>query len=73
LTDKKAFANALRTAKFDSVRGPFAFNTNNFPIGDFYLLETVKRADGKVEQVTRKTILSNARDNYAGECRMATL
>ncbi|MDP9995209.1 branched-chain amino acid transport system substrate-binding protein [Variovorax boronicumulans] len=73
LTDKKAFANALRTAKFDSLRGPFAFNTNNFPIGDFYLLETVKRADGKVEQVTRKTILSNARDNYAGECRMATL
>lgn len=71
--DKKAFAAALRSVKFDSVRGPFAFNTNNFPIGNFYLLETVKRPDGKVEQVTRKTILTNAKDNYYGECRMADL
>lgn len=71
--DKKAFAAALRNVKFDSVRGPFAFNTNNFPIGNFYLLETVKRPDGKVEQVTRKTILTNAKDNYYGECRMADL
>jgi branched-chain amino acid transport system substrate-binding protein len=73
LTDKKAFAGALRAAKFESVRGAFSFNTNNFPIGDFYLLETVKRADGKVEQVTRKTILSSAKDNYFGECKMAGL
>jgi branched-chain amino acid transport system substrate-binding protein len=73
LTDKKAFAGALRAAKFESVRGAFSFNTNNFPIGDFYLLETVKRADGNVAQVTRKTILSNAKDNYFGECKMAAL
>ena len=71
--DKKAFAAALRNAKFESVRGPFAFNSNNFPIGNFYLLETVKRADGKVEQVTRKTILTNAKDNYFGDCKMAGL
>lgn len=73
LEDKKAFAAALRNAKFESVRGPFAFNSNNFPIGNFYLLETVKRADGKVEQVTRKTILTNAKDAYFGECRMPGL
>ena len=73
VSDKKAFAAALHNAKFESVRGPFAFNTNNFPIGNFYLLETVKRPDGKVEQVTRKTILTSAKDNYAGECRMAGL
>ena len=71
--DKKAFAAALHNAKFESVRGPFAFNSNNFPIGNFYLLETVKRADGKVEQVTRKTILTNAKDNYSGDCKMAGL
>lgn len=73
LEDKRAFGNALRTAKLESVRGPFEFNSNNFPIGNFYLLETVKRADGTVEQVTRKTILSNAKDSYFGECRMAAL
>lgn len=73
LSDKRAFSHALRTARFESVRGPFAFNSNNFPIGNFYLLETVKRADGTVEQVTRKTILSNAKDNYFGDCSMASL
>lgn len=73
VADKKAFAAALRDAKFESVRGPFAFNSNNFPIGNFYLLETVKRPDGKVEQVTRKTILTNAKDNYFGDCKMAGL
>ena len=73
LDDKKAFAAALRNAKFDSVRGPFAFNTNNFPIGNFYLLEAVKRSDGNLEQVTRKTILTNAKDAYYGDCKMADL
>jgi len=71
--DKKAFAAALRNAKFESVRGSFAFNTNNFPIGDFYLLETVKRPDGSIAQVTRKTTLADAKDAYFGECRMAGL
>lgn len=73
IDDKKAFAAALRNVKFESVRGPFAFNTNNFPIGNFYLLETVKRPDGGIEQVTRKTMLTNAKDAYFGECRMAGL
>jgi branched-chain amino acid transport system substrate-binding protein len=73
VSDKKAFAQALKTARFDSVRGPFAFNSNNFPIGNFYLLETVKGADGKPQQVTRKTILTNAKDAYFGECKMAGL
>jgi branched-chain amino acid transport system substrate-binding protein len=73
INDKKAFAAAMRNVKFDSVRGPFAFNSNNFPIGNFYLLETIKRADGKVEQVTRKTILTGAKDAYFGECRMEGL
>lgn len=73
VNDKKALASALRNAKFESVRGSFAFNTNHFPIGDFYLLETVKGADGQVQQVTRKTILKAAKDNYFGECRMPAL
>jgi len=71
--DKKALAAGLRSARFESVRGPFAFNSNNFPVGNFYLLETVKRSDGKVEQVTRKTILTNAKDAYFTDCRMASL
>lgn len=73
VSDKKAFAQALKNAKYESVRGPFAFNSNNFPIGNFYLLETVKGADGNPQQVTRKTILTNAKDSYFGECTMKAL
>lgn len=69
IQDKQAFAKALEQVKFDSVRGAFAFNTNHFPIGNFYLLEVVKQGD-KIEQITRKKILADAKDAYYQECKM---
>ncbi|HWK61282.1 MAG TPA: ABC transporter substrate-binding protein [Eoetvoesiella sp.] len=69
-SNKKAFAAALKKAHFESVRGSFSFNTNNFPIGNFYLLKVVKQADGTVRQVTEKTALVDAKDAYYAECRM---
>ena len=49
VSDKPAFRKALASAPFTSVRGSFAFNTNGFPIQDFYVVKAVKRADGKFE------------------------
>ena len=46
LSDKKAVIAALRKADFASVRGDFKYNTNHFPIQDYYLVKAVKRADG---------------------------
>lgn len=69
--DKKALIAALAEADFDSVRGPFSFNTNHFPIGNFYLLKVVKDADGTIRQVTEKTVLENAKDAYYTQCNMA--
>jgi branched-chain amino acid transport system substrate-binding protein len=37
LEDKDAVRKALRAAKFDSVRGAFKFNTNQYPIQNYYL------------------------------------
>ena len=49
VSDKKVLADALKKASFDSVRGgKLKLNNNNIPIQNFYLLETVKRADGSV-------------------------
>ncbi|MFA5596692.1 MAG: ABC transporter substrate-binding protein [Pusillimonas sp.] len=70
--DKEALAKAIRAAEFDSVRGPFKFNNNQFPIGNFYLLKVVKEADGTLRQVTEKTIVTEAKDAYHTECDMAS-
>lgn len=70
IANKEAFAAALKKAQFDSVRGSFKFNTNNFPIGNFYLLKVVKQPDGKIEQVTEGKILSDAKDAYYQECSL---
>jgi len=70
VSDKKAFGEALMKADFPSVRGPFKFNHNHFPIENFYLLETVKGDDGKLKQVTRATVLENYADPYAPDCPM---
>jgi len=69
-TDGEALAAALKTAKFESVRGPFRFNTNNFPVHDFYLVETVKAADGTLAQVNRGVVFKDHADAYAAECPM---
>lgn len=68
--DQQALIAAIREADFDSVRGPFAFNTNQFPIGNFYLLKVVKDEDGTIKQVTEKTVLENAKDAYYTQCNM---
>ena len=68
--DKQALISALEEADFESVRGPFSFNTNHFPIGNFYLLKVVKDTDGTIKQVTEKTVLEGAKDAYYTECSM---
>jgi branched-chain amino acid transport system substrate-binding protein len=70
VSDKEALRKAIREAKFDSVRGAFKFNTNHFPIQDFYLLETVRAPDGKLRQVTRSKVFENHADVYAKDCAM---
>ncbi|NYT69210.1 ABC transporter substrate-binding protein [Pusillimonas noertemannii] len=68
--DKDLLIAALQEASFDSVRGPFSFNVNNFPIANFYLLKVVKDDDGTIRQVTEKIALEKAKDAYYTECEM---
>lgn len=68
LEDKDAVRAAIKKADFKSVRGNFKFNTNGYPIQDFYLVKVAKRADGKFEtQIVEKILPDNA-DPYAKEC-----
>ena len=47
--NKDALRAALKKADFKSLRGAFKFNTNHYPIQDFYLVKVAKRADGKYQ------------------------
>jgi branched-chain amino acid transport system substrate-binding protein len=70
LEDKDAVRRALKAAKFDSVRGAFKFNTNQFPIQDFYLRVITKDAQGRITNHTLGTVFKNHTDAYAAQCKM---
>ncbi len=70
LSDKKAVIAALRKADFASVRGDFKYNTNHFPIQDYYLVKAVKRADGKYATSVVEKVFDDYGDIYAAECSM---
>ena len=70
LDDKAAVRKALEAAKFESVRGAFKFNTNHFPIQNYYLRIVTKNAQGKVTNRTLGTVFKNQPDAYVGSCKM---
>ncbi len=70
LSDKKAMIARLDQAAFPSVRGPFTFNTNHFPIENFYLLKIVQDSDGQFVRKIQSTIFTNHKDSYYTECHM---
>ena len=70
IEDKAAFQKAMETVKFDSVRGNFKFNTNHFPIQDYYLVQVEKDGKGRLVSALKEKIMSNLADAYAGDCSM---
>jgi branched-chain amino acid transport system substrate-binding protein len=69
VADTKALRAAIKKADFKSLRGPFKFNVNGYPIEDFYLTKVVKRADGKYETSIVEKVLANNADPYAKDCK----
>jgi branched-chain amino acid transport system substrate-binding protein len=68
LTNKDAVAAALKKADFTSLRGGFKFNTNGYPIQDFYLTKVAKRADGKFQTEIVQKVFEKYGDRYAKDC-----
>jgi branched-chain amino acid transport system substrate-binding protein len=69
-SNKDALRAALLKADFKSLRGAFKFNTNHYPIQDFYHVKVVKRADGKFETEIVEKVFSNYSDSYVKDCPM---
>ena len=73
LDNKDAVRKALAAAKFDSVRGAFKFNSNQFPVQDYYLRVVTKDVQGRITNRTLGTVFKNHADAYVGECKMPAL
>lgn len=67
---KEALGNALRTTKFQSLRGQFKFNSNQFPMDTFYLREVQQGPDGRITNKTMGTIFTDHADAYVGACKL---
>lgn len=68
--DKDALRKALRAANFKSTRGGFKFNTNQYPIQNYYLRVVGRDKQGRIANKTLKTILTDYRDPFASACKM---
>lgn len=68
IEDKAAFRAALKKADFQSVRGTFRFNNNNYPIVNIYLTEVAKDAQGQLYLKLKGTAAENWQDPYHQDC-----
>jgi len=71
LSNKKGMIAAMKKADFSSTRGKFTYNTNHFPIQNFYLLKAVAGPAGQdpVMEI-QKTVFTNHKDSFYKECSM---
>jgi branched-chain amino acid transport system substrate-binding protein len=70
LSSKDKVRAEMKKANFKSLRGDFKFNTNQFPIQNFYIQETVKDAGGMMTVKTIATAITAAKDPYFEKCAM---
>jgi branched-chain amino acid transport system substrate-binding protein len=68
--NREAFRTALKAADFKSVAGPFRFNTNQFPIRNYYRVEVAKDATGQVALVNKGVVLKDHADRLFTQCAM---
>jgi branched-chain amino acid transport system substrate-binding protein len=70
LGNRASVRDALAAANYNSVRGPYKYGNNHFPIQNFYLREVVKDAEGNYTTKIVSTVYENHQDSYAKECKM---
>ena len=70
LSNKEKVRAEMKKANFKSLRGDFKYNTNNFPIENFYIQEAVKDPQGMMTVKTIATAVKDAKDPYYEKCQM---
>jgi len=70
LSNKDKVRAEMKKANFKSLRGDFKYNTNNFPIQNFYIQEAVKDPQGMMTVKTIATAVKDAKDPFYEKCAM---
>lgn len=70
VSKKDDLRKALMQAQFESNRGKFTYNSNNFPIQDYYIREVVKGEDGVLVTKTTETVMTEQKDSYYQDCKL---
>src|SRR5258705_7988286 len=70
LRQKAAMRAEMRKANYKSVRGPYKYGNNHFPIQNFYLQDVVKDAEGNLTLKTVATIVKDSQDKFHNKCPM---
>ena len=70
LSKKDAMRDTMRKADYASVRGPYKYGNNHFPIQNFYLQDVVKDAGGNLALKTVTTIVKDSQDKFHDRCPM---
>ena len=70
VSNKDKVRAEMKKANFKSVRGDFKFNTNQFPIQNFYIQEAVKDPEGMMTVRTIATAMKDAKDPFYEKCPM---
>ena len=68
--NKDELRAALKAAEFKSVAGPFRFNSNQFPIRNYYRVDVAKDASGQAALVNKGVVLKDMADPYFKECAL---
>lgn len=61
---------AMMKADYPSVRGPYTYGNNHFPIQNFYPREVVADGDGVWTTKIVDTVYKNHQDTYAKDCKL---
>ena len=70
LSNMDGMRAAMEKADYPSVRGPYTYGNNHFPIQNFYLREAVKDADGVWTTKIVSTVYEAHQDVYAKDCKL---
>jgi branched-chain amino acid transport system substrate-binding protein len=70
LNNKDGMRNEMRKANYASVRGPYRYGNNHFPIQNFYLQDVVKDDEGNLTLKTVETIVKDSQDQFHRSCPM---
>lgn len=70
IENKDALRASMRKANFNSVRGKFKFNNNQFPIQDLFMMEVAKDANGGLTSKLKEVVVKDWQDPLHTQCPM---